>query len=189
MIIVAFCIFVIWRIIKRMKLDIGSLLRGETDVIEFEFDLAAEAMGDVEFSKDAHVVGKVTDNGGYIQLHLNAEVPFITQCARCMDEVRDIFKTEMTLTVAAEGTVSDEELEENMDEYAIVTNGCIDIDEQVREALILDFPMRFLCREDCPGLCPICGKKKADGDCGCSDKKEVDPRLAVLQSIIDQLDE
>lgn len=172
-----------------MKLDISSLLRGETAVIEFEFDLAAEGMKDVTFSEEAHVVGRVTDNGGYIQLKLNAEVPFITQCARCMAEVRDIFRTEMDLTVAAEGTVSDEELEENMDEYAIAVNGCIDIDEQVREALILDFPMRFLCREDCPGLCPVCGKRKADGDCGCSDKKEVDPRLAVLQSIIDQLDE
>ena len=172
-----------------MKLDISRLLRGETNVLDFEYKLAAESMKDVTFSDEANIVGKVTDTGGYIQLNLYAEVPFITQCARCMGEVRDVSRTEMNLTVAVEGTVSDKELEENIDEYAIVTNGCIDIDEQVREALILDFPMRFLCREDCPGLCPICGKNKADGDCGCSSKKEIDPRLAVLQSIIDQLDE
>jgi uncharacterized protein len=39
--------------------------------------------------------------------------------------------------------------------------------------------MRLLCEEDCPGLCPKCGKPKREGPCGCP-TKEIDPRLAVL---------
>lgn len=170
-----------------MKLDIGALLRGETRLIEFDYMLAPESVRFVTFNGDAHVVGKVTDNGGYIRLMLNAKVPFTAECARCLAPVNDVFSLDMELTVAVKGSVSDKELEENMDEYAVAEDNCIDIDDQVREAIIIDFPMRFLCREDCPGLCPKCGKRLADGDCGCSRKKEIDPRYASLQKIIDSM--
>jgi hypothetical protein len=57
----------------------------------------------------------------------------------------------------------------------------MDIDEELREELILDFPMRLLCSEDCPGLCPKCGKPRREGDCGC-DLTERDPRWDVLRN-------
>ena len=60
-----------------------------------------------------------------------------------------------------------------------------DLDEELREALILSFPMRILCDEDCPGLCPKCGKPKREGECGCP-TREIDPRLAILQTLLDQ---
>lgn len=170
-----------------MKLDIGALLRGETRLIQFDYMLTPENVNSVTFKSDAHITGKVTDNGGYMRLSLNAKVPFTAECARCLEPINDVFSLNMELTVAVKGSVSDKELEENMDEYAVVEDNCIDIDDQVREAIIIDFPMRFLCRDDCPGLCPKCGKKLAYGDCGCSSKKEIDPRFASLQKIIDDM--
>lgn len=172
-----------------MKLDISALLRGETRTIEFDYMLTPEDVRFVTFNDDAHICGRVTDNGGYIRLFLNAKVPYTAECARCLCEIRDVFSLDMELTVAVKGSVSDKELEENMDEYAVVEDGCIDIDEQIKEAMILELPMRFLCREDCPGLCPKCGKRLADGDCGCSNIKEVDPRFASLQKIIESMDD
>jgi len=47
------------------------------------------------------------------------------------------------------------------------------------------FPMRLLCSEDCRGLCDKCGKPRRLGDCGCN-KKEIDPRLAILQKWVDK---
>ena len=61
------------------------------------------------------------------------------------------------------------------------------IDEQLAEALLLDFPRKILCSEDCPGLCPKCGKSLKGGDCGCP-KKEIDPRLAVLAQLLNKED-
>ena len=52
------------------------------------------------------------------------------------------------------------------------------------ELLFLGLPTRDLCREGCRGLCPKCGKNLNEGDCGC-DRKEIDPRLAVLKKFLD----
>jgi uncharacterized protein len=62
------------------------------------------------------------------------------------------------------------------------------LDETIREELLLSFPMRFLCQEDCPGLCPKCGKPRREGDCGCP-TFEPDPRLAVLKKLLDKNEE
>ena len=70
----------------------------------------------------------------------------------------------------------------------VIENGKLDLDEEIREELLLSFPMRFLCREDCPGLCPKCGKPLSQGDCGCP-TTEPDPRLAVLKKLFDKNEE
>ena len=75
-----------------------------------------------------------------------------------------------------------------MDEYAVIEDGKLDLDEAIREELLLSFPMRILCQEDCPGLCPKCGKPKRLGDCGCP-TWEPDPRLAVLKQLLDKNEE
>ena len=105
-----------------------------------------------------------------------------------MEPVSGDFAVQLERTVAAEGTLTEEQLEENVDEYAVIENGRLDLDETIREELLLSFPMRFLCSEDCPGLCPKCGKSRRQGDCGCP-TSEPDPRLAVLKKLFDKNEE
>jgi uncharacterized protein len=81
--------------------------------------------------------------------------------------------------------VSEEKLEESVDEYIVVVDSCVELDEAVKEELMLEFPKKLLCSEDCLGLCPKCGKPKKEGDCGCV-TKEIDPRLAVLKKLLDK---
>jgi uncharacterized protein len=57
----------------------------------------------------------------------------------------------------------------------------IDLSPYVWETMILSLPERSLCRQDCEGLCPICGADKNAGDCGC-EADDTDPRLAVLKN-------
>lgn len=44
----------------------------------------------------------------------------------------------------------------------------IDLNPQIREEIILDYPIKLLCREDCRGLCLNCGKNKNEGGCNCA---------------------
>ena len=164
------------------------MLRGEVDRISIDYFLTPDLPDGAEFDGDAHVVGEVTDEAGYMHLALTASVAYHTECARCLEPVSGDFAVELERTVAAEGTLTEEQLEENVDEYAVIENGKLDLDEAIREELLLSFPMRFLCREDCPGLCPKCGKPRREGDCGCP-TKEIDPRLAVLKKLLDKNEE
>ena len=164
-----------------MTLDMGPMLRGEADRIKIDYMLKPESVKGAEFTDDAHVTGEITDDGGYMQMKLEATLPFRTVCARCLSPVEDEFRMEFVRTVADEGTLTDEQLEDNVDEYVVIQHGKLDVDEELREDLILEFPMRILCSEDCPGLCPKCGKPLKDGDCGCP-TVEIDPRLAVLKN-------
>ena len=71
-------------------------------------------------------------------------------------------------------------------DYAIIEDGFLDMDEQLIEELLVEFPLRFLCKEDCRGLCQRCGKNLNDGECDCA-KGEIDPRLAPLAKILEAM--
>ncbi len=168
-----------------MVLNMGPILRGEITQMEIAYELTPEPVLDVTFPENAKVQGMLTDDAGYMRLHLTATLPYLGQCARCLAPVEGVFTLDFERTVAAEGTISEEQLEENIDSYVMIRDGKLDVDEPLREELLISFPMRLLCDEDCPGLCPKCGKPLREGDCGCP-TKEIDPRLAVLKNWLDK---
>lgn len=168
-----------------MIIDLNPMLRGEVNVINIDFVLMPEIIEDVAFESGARVFGKITNNAGYMRLTLKAELPYVGECARCLDTVRGVFSLDFERTVVTEGMVSEERLEESVDEYIVIDDGKLILDDAVREELLIDFPRKLLCSEDCEGLCPKCGKPKKEGDCGCV-TKEIDPRLEVLKKLLDK---
>jgi len=162
-----------------MKLDLRPLLRGELREIPINFFLSAEPVKNAQFDGDAHITGKITDSAGYMRLVLHSVLHYKSQCDRCLCDVNGELSIDFERTVVAEDTLSDEQLQENVDEYVVLKDGFLNVDDELREAIILEFPSKILCNKNCPGLCPKCGKLLKNGDCGCT-QKEVDPRLAVL---------
>ena len=61
----------------------------------------------------------------------------------------------------------------------------LDLSEVMRQDLLLALPPFPLCREDCAGLCPQCGKDLNEGPCDCV-KEEVDSRWATLRELLDK---
>ncbi len=168
-----------------MVLDMRPMLRGELDRIRIDFTFTPDPIDGAEFDGDAHATGCVTDQAGYMHLELTATVAYRAECARCLESVKDSFSVTLERTVASETSLSEKQLEENVDEYAVIQDGHLDLGDLIREELFLSFPMRILCSDDCPGLCPRCGKPLRLGDCGCP-KREIDPRWAVLGSLLDE---
>ncbi len=68
-------------------------------------------------------------------------------------------------------------------EWIIAEDANLDLAPLVRENFLLGIPIQVLCREDCKGLCPQCGKDLNEGPCGCSDEP-IDPRLTGLRGLI-----
>ncbi len=171
-----------------MVLDVRPLLRGEKNKLPFDYMLSPIPMDRVSFKDDAHVSGEITNSAGYMQLKAQAHLAYETECDRCLDSVSGEFVLDFERVVADEGTLTEEQIEDNVDEYVIIEDGKLDIDEQLTEAMLLDFPRKILCSDDCRGLCPKCGKSLNNGDCGCV-TKEIDPRLAVLATLLEKKDE
>lgn len=171
-----------------MILDMGPVLRGEQTRIDFEYFLAPIPLDRIIFKGDAKVTGYVTDSAGYMRLFAEATLAYSAECDRCLSPVEGEYTLQFERTVADEGTLTDEQLEDNIDEYVVIEDAKLDIDEQLTEALLLEFPRKILCSEDCAGLCPKCGKLLKYGDCSCP-TKEIDPRLAVLAQLLDKDEE
>ena len=72
-----------------------------------------------------------------------------------------------------------------VDDTIYVNDAKIIPDADIMEELALNLPPFTLCSEDCPGLCPKCGAKLKDGDCGCKEEKFINPKMAVLKQLLD----
>jgi uncharacterized protein len=86
------------------------------------------------------------------------------------------------LTPAAAETAEEKELRAEELDFVYYSDDLIDIDPLLAEQLLLQIPMKILCREDCKGLCPHCGVNMNADDCQCREKR-VDVRLAVLNKL------
>ena len=74
--------------------------------------------------------------------------------------------------------------QEDNDEFILVEDMHLDVSELAESDIILALPSKFLCKQDCRGLCPRCGKDLNDGDCDC-DTREIDPRLESLKQLLE----
>ena len=175
-----------------MKLDLRPLLAGDR-LLEIDYELNVNTdPGDttsilygVSFPSPMKVSGDITNTAGYMRMHLNASVDYQSCCARCLTDVSGSFTFSLEKTVAPREVLMDLD-DDKLDDYAIIEDGFLDIDNYIYEQMEMEFPLRFLCKDDCKGLCQKCGKNLNDGDCSCQ-KKEIDPRLAPLQKLLDEM--
>ena len=177
-----------------MKLDLRPLLAGDR-LLTFDYKLQPDIdpedtssfLYGVRFPSPMKVKGEITNTAGYMRMTLSMSVDYSAQCARCLADVSGTFSLDLEKTVAPRNLLSDLD-EDKLDDYAIIEDGFLDMDEQLTSQLEMEFPARFLCREDCRGLCSRCGKDLNEGDCDC-EKNEIDPRLAPLKKLLQQMKE
>ncbi len=140
---------------------------------------------DVVVTAPVRVTGTVVNRAGYITLRAEAGVSYRTHCARCLAEVED------TAYFLCEKTVADEKgllrLENtDNDDYVQIRGGKLDLDAPVCDEILLSFPMRILCSDDCKGLCAGCGADLNYEICRCT-RKVVDPRLAKFAALLETM--
>jgi uncharacterized protein len=110
------------------------------------------------------------------------------QCGRCLAEFDCPLVAEFALTYTGERpgappAAEPEEKELDADEAGLIyfRGEEIDLTEGIQEQVILAFPLRPLCREDCKGLCPRCGADLNHGDCRCPAPTAESPFAALAR--------
>ena len=169
-----------------MFIDMKPILSGETDKIAFDMEgELSEGAGelaqnyDIVFTDPIKVKGEVKNFSGYMTFEMTVHVRYRTKCARCLKELFREAEYHMEKNVAVKGSLQNEDI----DGYIIVEGSELDLDAEIEELLMLEIPRKHLCRDDCKGICPKCGKDLNEGSCGCPEK-ETDPRWDVLKQLL-----
>ena len=171
-----------------MLIDVRDILKssGLSKKIELEFSADAcdikKSDSDCDFSEPLFVKAELSNIKGMIRAKGAVCTGYKTYCARCLKpihiEIDRSFDNEyVQFGSIAPVSAEDAEVYEYSDKE-------IDIGISVREAILLDLPIRHLCSDDCLSLCPICGKDLNEGECGC-DQPVGDIRFDALKGFFD----
>ncbi|MDD7194134.1 MAG: DUF177 domain-containing protein [Clostridiaceae bacterium] len=163
-----------------MVLDLEPIFNNEGMVKEFsyELDLSEQELSGVKpFSTPVRVSGSVGNHTGVVELSAKAEFVLDMNCDRCAKPIK------LALTADVFHTLVTSLNDEANDELLLINELRFDLDPLVTEDIFLELPSKFLCSEDCKGVCPKCGKDLNTGSCSC--EKEIDPRLAALKQLLD----
>ena len=124
--------------------------------------------------------GNVRNTAGVLVMQGSIATTIHGICDRCASEFHR--KVEFPIDVVL---VTKLENEENEDEWVFPLEGdSADLDDIVRTVFVLNLDSKLLCKEDCKGICPKCGKNLNDGPCNC--RKELDPRFAALEQLLEK---
>jgi len=118
--------------------------------------------------------------GVYVSARAQAKLK--GECGRCLREIDDTLDATFQELYAYEHSTTDETADE--DEVGRMQGDLIDLEPELRDAVVLALPTHPLCREDCPGLCPECGTPwdELPADHG---HRQVDARWAALKHLTD----
>ncbi len=125
-------------------LDAGLSLSESLDAIAWELNRP-----DISFAQPLRVKVVVTKDRENLSVEGEINSVFILTCSRCLKEFKKPLEKSIRLFFELKG------------------ENTIDISNDIREEILLDYPIKILCSKDCKGLCTKCGKDLNEGPCGC----------------------
>ncbi|HBC47359.1 MAG TPA: hypothetical protein DCZ43_09960, partial [candidate division Zixibacteria bacterium] len=151
---------------------------------EIAEDLELTADG-FDFPQPIEVELSAAKSGDEILMQGQVSTAVEMECARCLEifemDINPRIQFVIQLLDISEPQPSED------DDFVILpkTTGEYDISQRVREAILLELPLKPLCSETCKGLCPMCGVNLNEGECDCTPDK-TDERWDSLKQLFDQ---
>jgi uncharacterized protein len=156
---------------RLLEEPVGSKMSFDVDEAQQRLaeDLCVDFVrGIVEFTR--------TNRGIFVRGQLRSQIQL--ECARCLET----FGQPLDLHLEAQFGLPPINPQRGPI-FLMGVNGILDLTEALREQIVLDLPMRSLCRPDCRGLCVQCGKNLNEGPCDCVEEG-IDPRLVELRELL-----
>lgn len=155
-----------------MNIDLLSIINNEGSEVAFNGEVYTQEDNpfDEKISVKSQVSGKVKNFSDRLELTAKVTAVVTAVCARCVAPLT----TDLSF-----------EVNEVIGEDEVTLDGTIlDVDSIVAKNVFMNLPMKFLCSEDCKGLCPKCGENLNIEECKC-DNDEIDERFAALKKLLD----
>ena len=167
-----------------MNIDLSFLLDKEnmpTDV-DASFDKTSVFYHGSEFPVVATEPLKLTfynDEGKKLLVSGKTTVSLISPCDRCLTEVT----IPISVSISEEFDIDDDVIRYDDDEgVSLVEENTLLLEDLIVNEILINWPAKVLCKEDCKGICPVCGKNRNEEDCDC-DTLVLDPRMQQFQDV------
>lgn len=163
-----------------MVLDLKRLfVNDDTSLpIEYQLDMSSvDFAGRFPLKKPVKIVGSVFSKASVVGIKADICFVYDAPCDRCGKD------TAVSHTVVIDKVLAPSIEGEDSDSIILVPDMKLDVDGLIYSEVVVNLPMKHLCKDDCEGICPKCGKDLNEGDCGCP-AKEIDPRLQALADLL-----
>lgn len=174
-----------------MLINLLSILsqdgKEETLIIPIEMESFRNGRNKYVISKKEDLHVKLVNKGNkQVDLIGSTSLSVLIPCGRCLESVEIPFDIEFEYEIDMKQT--DEERRENLDEMSWLNGLEIDVEKLAYNEILLNWPIRVLCKEDCQGICSHCGVNLNKQTCDC-DTSELDPRMAAIKDIFSKFKE
>ena len=173
-----------------MNIDISMIAKSinqeMTKTAEITLDMFSSRLGDFPISRKAPVKLHICNQeNAAVLITGTVDIEVMIPCARCLEEVPTSirFDIDKKLRIEEDGLVDDE-----MEQPDYLIGFELDVDKLVYAEILVNWPMRVLCKDDCKGICKVCGMNLNKGTCDC-ESSALDPRMAAIQDIFNQYKE
>ena len=166
-----------------MRIDLNPVLKKEKKTFTTEADLEmnefSSKLGTFPIVSKTPVLLSLT-NEGERKLNISGKVTLeiVIPCSRCLEDVTEEFDLDFERNV--DMALSESERMAALDEHNYIDGYDLDVDKLVYGEILLNWPMKVLCRDDCKGICSRCGADLNLGTCSC-DSTDLDPRMAKIR--------
>ncbi len=162
-------------------LNVSQALRNPGQLFPFEARVTLPGMeifSDTVFLEDVRAEGEfLATDDGRISVKATARADARAHCSRCLEEVVTPVEAQVDALYSRVPDPDDPDLY-GFEGYAL------DLTDAVRDALVLELPMRFLCKPDCKGLCPTCGANLNRVACTCQEGGNTTNPFSALKNIV-----
>lgn len=145
-------------------------LQGKKEHLDASFPLDEELISSkgYKFLTDVHLVGEYAYEDEELSLSALCEVTLNCVCDNCGEEFETVLRFPLNETFVEDYNSTDD------DDY-VISHVAVDLTKPVEDAFLLALPTKMLCKENCKGLCEICGKNKNLYSCSCAEiQKELE---------------
>lgn len=169
-----------------MVVDLLPILNTEGARMEVRGDVDLGGLrltdGGPEFASPVQVDAAMTCIGDTIEFEGTVSGCFRVLCARCAKELTQAFSFPFSEALSNKPGQAPDNDEDGVIAFAGTT---VDITDIISSNILVNLSLKYLCSDDCKGLCPTCGADLNAGPCGCV-TDELDPRLSVLKKWLDE---
>jgi uncharacterized protein len=146
-----------------MKINLKQLFNITGESKDIDYIINPDELSDIRgcsFSSPVKVKGRIYNKADVVYLDYSAEFALLNVCDRCLKEFEKTYNFEFSHIVVPS-------VSRDNDEYIVADGESIELNDIAVTDILLQLPTKILCREDCKGLCMVCGCDLNESECNC----------------------